>query len=227
LDGLRIVHLSDLHIVKSGNREARATESIRSIEPDLILLTGDYIEDDGITPGNQAWAECADQALVFLSRLHATHGVYAVRGNWDPSEMIPLLSRAGIRVLDNQTVVLEIRGGHLRLCGIPAVGRGADECLAELKPGIPTIVLHHFPEAADDLSVKRVPVDLVLAGHWHGGQVSWPFFGPYDMPGMKYPAGLFRVGRIQLYVNRGLGMHSHAVRLNCPSEVTLIVLRRE
>lgn len=212
LDGLKIVHLSDLHIVKCGKREDRALASIARIRPDLICLTGDYIQDDGITPGRHTDEECFREAMRFISKLRARHGVYAILGNWDTSSMIPTLESAGIRVPGSEPITVRVNGADLRITSDTKPGT----------PSVPTIALIHIPDAADALS--RPPgasPDLILAGHWHGGQVGRPL----KMTDVKYLAGLFRVGRSQLYVTRGLGMHSIPVRFNCPSEITLIVLR--
>lgn len=219
LDGLKIVQLSDLHIVKCGKREARALKLVRQIRPDLICLTGDYIGDDGITPGDYSDQYCIRQATRFIRGLSARYGVYGVSGNWDPPEVIPALERAGMHMIDKESVTLRIRGCPLVIAGTPEpICR-----LAYKGKHVTTIVLDHYPEAVDEVSYPHSPVDLLLAGHWHGGQVGWPL----KIKETKYPAGLYRVGSTQLYVNRGLGMHSRAVRFNCPSEVTLIVLRQD
>jgi predicted MPP superfamily phosphohydrolase len=218
LDGLKMVQLSDLHIVKYGKREARALKLIRRIRPDLICLTGDYIGDDGITPGDYSDQYCIGQAARFMRSLSARYGVYGVSGNWDPPEIVPALERVGVRMIDKKSVTLKIRGTRLVIAGTPAPIRS----LVEKGKHTTTIVLDHFPEAVDEVSYPHSPVDLLLAGHWHGGQVGWPL----KIKETKYPAGLYKVGSTQLYVNRGLGMHSRAVRFNCPSEVTLVVLKR-
>jgi hypothetical protein len=221
LDGVRIVHLSDLHIVKLGRREYGALSLVKQADPDVVCLTGDYVEDDGITPGENPPDECIRQAARFMSGLRAKHGVYAVTGNWDPLDSTEF-EGAGVRMLDNTFVTLEIRGSKLNLASTSAVLKES--------PGLdlrnPTVVLDHFPDAADDLERNGKPVALVLAGHWHGGQVKVPFYDPFYDNKIKYEAGLYQVGRTQLYVTRGLGMHSYAVRFNCPCEVAVLVLRR-
>ncbi|MHB0998684.1 MAG: metallophosphoesterase [Armatimonadota bacterium] len=213
LDGLKIVHLSDLHIVKVGRREQRALKLIIGIKPDLICLTGDYIEDDGITPGEYTWQDCIPEAVRFMSGLHARYGVYAVMGNWDRQEMIPPMEDAGVRVLDDDPVEVAIGGSKVRLCSERDLQPRSD-CGA-------VIVLDHFSDVADDIKGSGRRADLALAGHWHGGQVGWPL----KMTDVKYLAGLYHVGETQLYVTRGLGMHSIPVRFNCPSEISLLVLR--
>jgi predicted MPP superfamily phosphohydrolase len=212
-DGFKIVQLSDLHIVKLGKREERTLKKIKDINPDIICLTGDYIEDDGITPGTHPWQECAEEAYRFFESLKAKHGVYACMGNWDNMEMIPKMEKLGISVVDERSTAITIGGKKLLI-------RGDSE--KQTVPDIQTtIALIHDPDGVDSINKSGNHVDLTLAGHWHGGQVGWPF----RMSDVKYLAGLFKVGDTQLYVNRGLGMHSTAVRFNCPSEITLITLK--
>ena len=218
LDGLKIVQLSDLHIVKYEKRDARALSLIKRIRPDLICLTGDYIGDDGITPGDYSDQYCIRQATRFARGLSARYGIYGVSGNWDPMEIIPAFEQMGVRMIDKQSVALRIKGVPLNIAGTPSGVRS----LKHTGKRVTTVMLDHFPEAAEELAYPDSPVDLVLAGHWHGGQVGWPL----KVKETKYPAGLYKVGSTQLYVNRGLGMHSRAVRFNCPSEVTLIVLKQ-
>ena len=215
LDGLKIVHLSDLHIVKVGKREDRALAKIARIRPDLVCMTGDYIFDDGITPGNHTEEECIREFRHFAYRLKAKHGIYAVAGNWDPPFSLPsYMAETKVQVIDDTWKTVEIRGASLTISGSKAVEHGWVKAR-------PLIVLDHFPEVVDNLAKSERPADLVLAGHWHGGQVNIPG----QTPKTKYLAGLFRVGDIQLYVTRGLGMHTHAIRFRCPAEITLIVLR--
>lgn len=216
LDGLKIVHLTDLHIVKVGKREDRALAKIARIKPDVICMTGDYIMDDGITPGDPTEEECLRQFRYFSYRLKAKYGVYAVSGNWDPPVGLQqCVAGTGVKLLDDTSVTLKISGAALTISGSKAVSEG----LVKTRP---LIVLDHFPEVADNLVRTGRHVDLMLAGHWHGGQVNIPG----QTPQVKYLAGYYKVGDIQLYVSRGLGMHTHAVRFRCPSEITLIVLRR-
>ena len=216
LDGLKIVDLTDLHIVKVGKREDRALAKIARIKPDVICMTGDYIMDDGITPGEYTEEDCLRNFRYFCYRLRAKYGVYAVSGNWDPpGGLQQWVAGTGVKLLDDTSVTLKIEGAALTISGSKAVSE-------DLVKGRPLIVLDHFPDVADDLVRTGRHVDLMLAGHWHGGQVNIPG----QTPQVKYLAGYYKVGDIQLYVSRGLGMHTHAVRFRCPSEITLIVLRR-
>ncbi len=216
LDGLKIVHLTDIHLVTVDKREDRALAKIDAIKPDIICLTGDYVEDDGITPGHYTKQDCTRHFRYFCYRLKAKHGVFAVSGNWDPLTLEQDIAGTGVKVLDKKSATVKIRGASLTIAGSFVVEK-------DMVKARPLIVLDHFPEAADNLVRAGRHADLVLAGHWHGGQVNLPG----QTPQVKYLAGLYRVGDIQLYVGRGLGMHTHAVRFRCPSEIALIVLRAE
>ena len=90
-----------------------------------------------------------------------------------------------------------------------------------------TIVLSHSPDEFPRISSWGT-VDLVLAGHNHGGQIRLPFIGPLILPplGKRYPEGLYRFGHVQLYVNRGIGTVGLPLRWNCPAEITHITLVR-
>jgi predicted MPP superfamily phosphohydrolase len=89
-----------------------------------------------------------------------------------------------------------------------------------------TVLLAHEPDFAD--YAARHPVDLQLSGHSHGGQVRLPGIGALVLPAMarKYPMGFNRVGRLQVYTNRGLGVINPPVRFRCPPEVTFVTLLR-
>ena len=109
--------------------------------------------------------------------------------------------------------------------------RGARETLSRLLVDIPSgeprLLLVHNPDFCEMLGDDRI--DLALSGHTHGGQVRLPIIGAPLLPscfGQKYTAGLVRVGATQVYVNRGIGLITPAVRLNCRPEVTLLRLRR-
>jgi predicted MPP superfamily phosphohydrolase len=94
-----------------------------------------------------------------------------------------------------------------------------------LQDGSAAILLAHEPDFADT-SAATGKFDLQVSGHTHGGQVVVPFYGPPMLPhlGHKYPSGLYKVGNMYQYTNRGVGMHFMAVRFNCPPEITIFVL---
>lgn len=225
LNGLRLALLSDLHRSARVGPEliGRAVDLALEAEAELILLAGDYVTGS---------ATYADSCAEILSRLHAPAGVYACLGNhdhWtDPEAVAAALSLAGVRVLRNEG--LEVVQG-VWLAAVDDVWErqaDLDAALAGAPPGATVILLAHEPDFADAVA-RDGRVMLQLSGHSHGGQVRLPLFGPPVLPylGQRYPAGLYQVGRMQLYVTRGVGLITPPVRFNCRPEVTVLNIERE
>jgi predicted MPP superfamily phosphohydrolase len=202
LDRFRIVHLSDLHLERVGRRERRMIEQVLEAKPQLIVLTGDYLN---VREGAVALHEV-------LGALKAPLGVIGVEGNWDTKFVSgEIFQRAGATWLVDDTRVLEREGRRLRVVG---QGMTPSRTLKELLPpkddGAYTIFLHHLPDAIDELR-KRDPgqrIDLFLCGHTHGGQVCLPFWGAVitlSKYHKKYERGLYTVDGVPMYVNRGVG----------------------
>jgi hypothetical protein len=225
LDGVRVAQLSDLHISQyttAGDIERAAALAMRQ-SPDLLVLTGDFI-------WREVW-QYAEHLVEPLRTLRAPLGVYAVLGNHDHWEGAALASRvlaeAGVTLLVNQALRLDV-DAPLWLVGLDDVWERKQDLRAALA-GTPDdeckLLLVHEPDYAD--RAASFPVDLQLSGHSHGGQINLPRYGRPVLPylGQKYPAGLYRVGQMSLYTNRGIGVISPPVRFNCPPEVTLLTLR--
>ena len=224
-DGFKIAQLSDLHrgrVVGAGHLR-KAVRLTNDLRPDLVCLTGDYISG----PAKHA-ASCAE----VLGDLRASHGVHAILGNHDHWADADGVSRelqgAGIGVLRNQWTAVRQRDGTLALVGVDDVWEkkaDLEQALRGTDPDVPTIVLVHEPDYAD--RVQQTHADLQLSGHSHGGQVWLPFLGAPVLPphGRKYPRGWRRLGRLQVYTNRGVGLVPPPVRFNCPPEVALFELR--
>ncbi|MCS6845266.1 MAG: metallophosphoesterase [Caldilineales bacterium] len=225
LDGLRVVQLSDFHISQYTTQGdvARSVAMALQQQPDLILLTGDFVWRQS--------TELAPQLVEPLSALRAPLGVYAVLGNhdhWEGAEIVArLLAQAGIALLTNEAVRLAT-DAPLWVVGLDDVWERKHDlrrALADVPEGDCKLLMVHEPDFAD--RVAAFPVDLQLSGHSHGGQISVPLLGPPVLPylGQKYPAGLYRVGRLTVYTNRGIGVIYPPVRFNCRPEVTLFTLR--
>jgi hypothetical protein len=165
---------------------------------------------------------------------------YAVLGNHDlfagATEVTESLVSNGIPVLTNASVPIERGGSRIWLAGVDDPGAGKPDPELAIPaairnvPNEPVMLMSHAPDYVDDLLTHPggQAVDLVLSGHTHGGQIRLPFLGPMVLPlmGRKYVDGLFRFGRTQLYVNRGLGTVGVPFRFACPPEITLITLRK-
>lgn len=231
----RIVQISDIHY--AGYTEPsflrRVIEHVNSLAADLVILTGDYIS-------------FGPYPTSFMLRMmhHCSellHGIdcpqrFAVMGNHDSAlgsdEISPILANVNIPLLLDQHHPIERAGQRLWLCGtLDPVSHTPDlNAAIPEKPDGPVLLMSHGPDYADEvLAHPRGPlVDVMFSGHSHGGQVRLPFLSPLHLPegGRKYFEGLYRLNRLQLYVNRGIGAVGVPFRLNCPPEITLFTLQK-
>jgi len=231
--GYRIVQLSDIHLDEYTEPFflERIVLRVNALNPDLVLLTGDFITHGSLTfiAGGHALRRCAEILTTLTAPLR-----YAILGNHDVAFNAPLVIEAlttqGTPVLINQHLPVERNGDRLWLCGVddPGTSHPNLDLAIPTKPDGPVLLMAHEPDYADEvLAHPRGPlVDFMLAGHSHGGQIRLPFLGPLILPpmGEKYPEGLYRFNRMQLYVNRGIGTVGLPFRLNCPPEITVITL---
>ena len=220
-DGLRIAHLTDLHMSHRLGVEyfREVVRIVNDWGPDLVCITGDIVE---YTP-QLDWIEST------LAELQSQHGTYFVLGNHDRKAMDSdilreRLSGAGLIHLGGKVENLQLpSGAEITLCG--------DE--RPWFPAVPPIeATGHFA-----LALVHTPdrfgwavehgVGLVLAGHTHGGQVCFPCFGPLLCPskhGVRYASGVFQHGGTTMHVSRGTGS-LFPLRYNCPPELGLLTLR--
>ena len=250
LRGTKLIHLSDLHYDGKSLRDELLEESIYKSNrenPDLVLLTGDYVTDN---------PERIYNLTPHLKHLKSRQGIYACLGNHDvyyhnsKRMIVKALTSIGIEVLWNQ--VGYPLGEELAIVGLADFWSNdfnPSLVLESINPYIPRIVLSHNPDSAAILASYRV--DLQLSGHTHGGQIVIPGIGPIPailsqmrshisenfqcfIPYMRecsrilkhweWSQGWHQVGDNQLYVNRGLGSYFPG-RLFCPSELTVITLQ--
>jgi predicted MPP superfamily phosphohydrolase len=232
--GFRIAQLSDIHLDEFTEPVflEYVVHRINALSPDLVLVTGDFITRGSLTFVSSRHA--AYRSAEILSTLKAPQ-TYTVLGNHDvavsSSLVIDALHFHGIPVLVNEHVPIERSGARMWLCGTDDAGTGHPNLNLTIpeKPDGPVILMVHEPDYAD--AVVKHPggqfVDLMLSGHSHGGQVRMPFYGPLILPpmGQKYVMGHFQIGKMQLYVNRGIGSVGLPFRFNCPPEITLHTLQ--
>ena len=227
----KIAHLTDFHSYEFGKREKRVLEILDSIDPDFIFITGDFIDHrtKDISSCQEFWSELGNR---YQGR------VYSVLGNheyWidhiDASSIKKLLEESGIVVLSNENEKIFQGDEYIYLLGVDDPHTGNDDLkksAINTYENIPKILLAHSPDIINDLeSLERENIDLILAGHTHGGQVVIPFMRPYWTPTKnrgKYASGLFEINEMNLYVNRGIGMAVYPIRFNCPPEITVIEL---
>lgn len=233
LAGMRIVHISDVHLGRYMSPETLQSyvDRVNRLDADLVVLTGDILDTLGAIP----------HGFPVLAQLRARAGVFAVLGNHDcyagADEVAAALQRmTPLRVLRNEIATVEIDGALLQIAGVDDLGRdwargvhwhpGLAQLLPRFAPEAPVLLLTHrpdlFPQAA------AAGIDLVLSGHTHGGQLSLPSFGGRPLSLARaitpYDRGLYRRNGSALYVNRGLGCTAQRIRLCSPREVTIIEL---
>lgn len=217
---LRVVHLSDLQCDPSPRLETRLPDAIAAERPDAIVFTGDAINSVGGVP---VFREC-------LSRIAAIAPTFAVTGNWEVWNVPGASPCEGTRatLLDPGAARLATDGGDFWIAGVGAdQGDRAAEVLGSLPADSVTLFLHHYPYPEVVPESARDRVDLMLSGHVHGGQVALPFYGAIltlNRHGKRYEHGLHAVGRMRLFVTRGIGMEGRAPRLRfcAPPEIAVI-----
>lgn len=199
---LRVVQISDTHSEKGDPRLKRLPGLINALNPDLIIFTGDTINDEA------ALEEFKDA----LGRLSAKIDKFAVTGNYDDFfwRKLDLFGGTGFRVMNEKSTLFEKDGDKFYVSGVSYMHH--DRYYNVLK-NIPndgySIFLYHKPDLIKSLIRMGLNVDLYLAGHTHGGQVAMPFYGALitlSKYGKQYESGKYIVGKIILYVNRGIGM---------------------
>jgi predicted MPP superfamily phosphohydrolase len=232
---LRILHLSDFQTHQIGDYEKRVIRLAREQAADLIVFTGDYIQERLAPTGPRAVRDFA--ALLRREGLRAPLGFFAVSGDVDPEGWEQSFTGTGATILDNRSTTIPLPGGRrLALIGLDvttSLGREADrvtELVEAAKPEDLCLVMGHHPDFVTTLAGPR-RIDLALAGHTHGGQVVVPGFGPpltlSRLP-RRYAGGLNDYQGIPLLVCRGSGMErglAPQIRFFCPPEICVIEVR--
>jgi len=224
--GYRIVQISDIHMNSWMNRPrlTQLVNTINILKPEMIVITGDFISHDA--------QKYAGDLTLALRSLTAPDGVFAVLGNhdhWSDPELIrQALQRAGIYELRNQAVAIRRDDAELHMGGIDSSYDGHDrlnQVLGQINGHGAAILMAHEPDYAD-ISSTTGRFDLQISGHSHGGQVVLPLIGSPFLPpkGRKYPRGLYQIGNMLQYTNRGLGITSFRARINCRPEITVFTL---
>lgn len=229
--GYRIAQFSDLHMGgwMNGERLRKVVDLVIKQQPDLVVITGDFFT-------GPVWDEnlvnAAKEFVEEISRLTAGFKTLGVLGNhdyWsDAAETRKALEMGGVIEIGNGFHTLERDGQQLHIAGVDDIWYEHDnlnEVLSKLPENGAAILLAHEPDFADK-SAKTGRFDLQLSGHSHGGQIVLPFIGAPVLPwlGQKYASGLYKVGNMWQYTNRGVGMVDLSIRWNCPPEITVFTL---
>lgn len=243
LHGLRLVQLTDIH-----HGPWTSLDYVRSViaqsnaeQPDLVLLTGDYVHASPVY---------IEPVVRELTNLRAKIGVIATLGNHDwwenGDQTIKAFSRTSMQLIDNHRVFLtgdrtiESSIGRsdeksaLCIAGVGDLWEDPplyDSAFDAVPSTMPRLLLSHNPDVAEekDLLQRNPRIDLMLSGHTHGGQVSIPFLGPIVTPsryGERYASGLVQGPICPVYINRGIGTTIVPMRMRVRPEIAVIELQR-
>lgn len=237
-DGLRILHLSDLHTASFGKDQKQLLKVVDSLEADLVLITGDLIDrrrtvtEDDMRP-----------ALVLLSELAKRLPTVRVDGNHEPkspagARFATLAARTGVQNVTGRGITVRRGNDALVLCGIPdivTVDYDEDKWKAQLRTVCAPyakqfrIALSHRPQFLSVYADEHL--DLVLCGHAHGGQVRLPFVGGLYAPEQgilpRLTAGVHTDRATTMVISRGLGNSGFPQRFNNRPEIGLLTLKRK
>lgn len=223
--GYRVAQISDIHIDDwMRGRLPGIVDLINAQRPDLVAITGDFVTNRP--------RRYAQDLVAGLAPLRGRDGVFAVLGNhdhWTSASTIRMIIKdSGANEIGNRVHTVRRGDASLHVAGIDDFMVRADrldQVLERMPAEGAAILLVHEPDFAD-ISAPTGRFDLQISGHSHGGQIRLPVLGAPFLPhhGRKYPIGLYRVGEMLQYTNRGLGTLGLHVRLNCRPEITVFTL---
>lgn len=232
LDGLRIAVLSDIHAGGSFIDEDKLrsiVERTNQLQPEMIVILGDYIAGDG---RRHPLKMSPEVFATILKDFNAPLGVYSVLGNhdwwFDGGRVRRALEQNGMKVLDNEVLSVETRGTPLWIVGFADLWTRPQrivETVAQVPQNAPMIALAHNPDVFPRLP-QHVP--LLIGGHTHGGQVSFPFVGSVIHPsdfGQRYARGHVVENGRHLFVTSGIGTSIIPVRFAVPPEIVLLTVK--
>jgi predicted MPP superfamily phosphohydrolase len=224
-DGFRIAQLSDVHISSfmSADEIRRCVALTNQLKPDLVVLTGDYL----------SWDPAAQQEVVSaLAGLRAPYGIFGCLGNHETitrteASIPPMFAAKGIRILRQERALIRKGEETLNIIGV-------DDSLEDFRviqplvmPETVNILLCHWPPSFD--AAVKLGIDLTVAGHTHGGQLSLEFLRRglcLSRLETQYVSGWYEKSGHQLYVNRGIGTTMIPIRLGARPEITVLELVR-
>lgn len=222
-EGYKIVHISDFHCKSFGNKESRLIKSIREQQPDLIVFTGDSVDDEH-TIANYRY---------LIEGIHDLAPIYFINGNHEYdilapiTEMNELHDEFGIVDLNDSSAVITKGDSSILLTGLDfrKSMKGLQSNIEYANTSIFNILLYHGTDRFDGIAPYNY--DLVLSGHTHGGLVCLPFIGGIITNQKelfpKYDSGIFTVGASTMISSRGLG-DATVPRFHNPREVICITL---
>jgi uncharacterized protein len=230
LDGLTIAQVSDMHVGRftSGPVLREMVRVVNELRADLVLLTGDLIND--------ALADL-DEGISLVRAMEGRFGLYLIEGNHDlienGHEFERRVKASGIPFLLDEAAILSVRGAPLQLLGLSwtrahekrdqAIGDSVRQLMKQRQAGAFPILLAHHPHAFDAAAEASIP--LILSGHTHGGQLMLSEQCGFGPALFRYWSGLYTRGESKLIVSNGVG-NWFPLRTRAPAEIVHITLKR-
>ena len=223
LHGLRIAHVSDVHLPANEVAVRHALALLEAERPEVVILTGDIVER----------YHALDVLIEFARRARGTVGTYAVMGNWEraggiqPGDARSAYAAAGVQFLCNETAVLKVGSGRLGIVGLDDWLAGQPDVVKTLQhaDGADAMVWALHAPGFADLIPADAPAALVLGGHTHGGQIRLPLLPAIRPSGSgRFLEGWYDTPAAPLYVSRGVGTTNIRARFRCPAELPLFTL---
>jgi predicted MPP superfamily phosphohydrolase len=238
LKNVKVVQISDLHIHRIGRRERKLISTMRDINPDLIFITGDFIDNKrGIKPLQELVDKMANPETLIIGILgNSDHEC----GEGGVNLLLKRLRESGVKMLVNETLKLNVTMHHyphlknhknpdnyIYVVGLDDNYTWNDnffKAMNNVPLESPIVLLAHAPHIVEKVNTSGI--DLVLSGHTHGGQIVVPFLGPIYLNShctarKRFTSGLYLDEGTKLYVNRGIGTTVLPIRLFCKPEITL------
>jgi uncharacterized protein len=227
--GIKLVQLSDLHLRSIGRRHRQLAQRINEMAPDLVLITGDAVDQAGNLP----------LLTEFLQLLNPQMPKAAILGNWEYwgkvnlTQLRQVYEAQGTQLLVNATTQYRLRGKTLSVTGVDDYIGGRASIATALQAYAPAdhhVVLNHCPAYSDAIAAlcpADIPVDCILSGHTHGGQFNIFGYAPFLPQGSGgYIKGWYGVGRLRMYVCKGIGTSIIPARLGARAEMAVFHLGR-
>ena len=237
-DGLKIVHFSDLHYTRiiTEERVNDIVEEINLINPDIVVFTGDLVDTDKVLTED-------DKIFLIesLSNINSTYGKYAIYGNHDiannSENIIDIYNKSNFKILDNDyDIIYSKNNDKIFVGGLNSVSHELEDINKVMSyydsndsSNTYNIILLHEPDYADNIVNSYDNINLIFAGHSHGGQVRLPIMGALYTPqnGHKYVKGYYDLNGTSLYVTSGIGVSRYNFRLFNKPEINFYRLNKE
>jgi len=224
--GKKMVFISDIHHgpFLSIKRVRKIVDRINALQPDIIILGGDYVHQK---------AAFIEPVFDAFKNLKPKIGIYAVLGNhdhWEDAELTKkMMDRNGINLCDNKSYWIELNGERIKIGGVGDLWKDTqilDSTTHDLKQSDFCVFVSHNPDYLEKINNNLI--DFTLSGHTHGGQMT--FFGLWApiLPSsfkQKYRYGLKQFGNMQSYISSGIGTITPPLRFFCRPEIVIIELK--